>query len=62
MWKTSITVPLAKPGKEDRPDNLRYITLLNIPFKAWEAVVEERILTNTRIHQNQWGFAKTKDQ
>lgn len=66
IWKTSVIIPIAKPGKEDSKDasKFRPISLLNIGGKVLEKLMIDRILhhinTKKKFNTNQYGFTPQK--
>ena len=66
IWKTSIIIPIAKPGKDSSKDTSKYrpISLLNVGGKVLERLMIDRILhhiyTNKKFNENQYGFTPQK--
>ena len=63
MFKEGIIILILKPGKDPtKPGSYRPITLLEIPGKILERIINERIQgyaeTNNKYHPNQYGFRK----
>ena len=63
MFKEGIILLILKPGKDPtKPGSYRPITLLEIPGKILECILNERIQgfaeTNNKCHPNQYGFHK----
>ena len=63
IFKEGIIILILKPGKDPtKPSSYRPITLLEIPGKILERIVNERIQgyaeRNSKYHPNQFGFRK----
>ena len=63
IFKNGIIILIPKPGKDPKdPLNYRPITLLEIPAKILERIINNRFQkyceTNGIFHQNQYGFRK----
>lgn len=63
-WKTALVVPVHKSGPKDTPDNYRPISLLPIPSKILEKIVNKRLVKFIEEHHlisdRQFGFRHGK--
>lgn len=65
-WKTSVIVPIVKPGKQDSEDASKYrpISLINVSGKLLEKLMINRITAylndNHLLSKNQYGFTPGK--
>ena len=57
-WKTSVVVPVFKKGSKSSCANYRPISLINVAYKVFEAVILKRIRSevDANLRENQGGF------
>ena len=65
LFKKALLCLIAKPGKNNTdPTSYRLISLLEIPGKIMEQIINERITTylenNEKFNKNQYGFRRGK--
>jgi hypothetical protein len=66
QWKTSVLIPIIKPGKEELNEAQKYrpISLLNVGGKVFEKLLIDKInhhlFSNSLITNNQFGFHPQK--
>ena len=59
-WKSSLIVPIPKPGDSSNPGNYRPISLLPIVSKLLEKHVYDLLCEHFDISDQQWGFQAHK--
>ena len=59
-WKSSLIVPIPKPGDSSNPGNYRPISLLPIVSKLLEKHVYDLLCEHFDISDQQWGFQARK--
>ena len=65
IFKNGILIFANKPDKDSRyPLNYRPITLLEVPGKVFEKIINNRLLRfleeNNKLHENQYGFRRKR--
>ena len=65
LYKNGILILTNKPGKDKKyPLNYRTITLLEVPGKIFEKIINDRFMRyleeNNILHPDQYGFRKNK--
>ena len=65
IYKNGILILTNKPGKNNKyPLNYRAITLLEVPGKVFEKIINDRFMRyleeNNILHPNQYGFRKNE--
>ena len=60
MWRDSLIVPIHKAGSRDDPSNYRRVSLINVMYKIFSNIVNERLCTWAeaygKIDEAQAGF------